>query len=228
MASFLSDKLRDQRIKGRLGLAAEANDRRRRRDDQALLERRQRLWTNPQLLAPDCLAGVDRLQPAGADQLPDLGLADPQISANFRNSQVTIHDGAPLRSRSLAAVFPFSWPKNQVQKRSEKGPKKVRKQPKIQREKCAKNMRGFSLNDLYRVGYNYRLMAKHDRKSSVERVPRTTIQIPVPWLRLARKQANKRQKPTIWHILSLLAEVAEEDGDERPPLPWEEAHATDA
>ena len=46
-------------------------------------------------------------------------------------------------------------------------------------------------------------------------MPRTTIQIPIPWLDLARRQARRKEKPVLWHILSLLAEEAARNDDER-------------
>jgi hypothetical protein len=65
-------------------------------------------------------------------------------------------------------------------------------------------------------------MPKRKKTGGEHTTPRTTIQIPVPWLELARKQANRKQKPTLWHILSLLAAEADATGDPRPRLPWEE------
>jgi hypothetical protein len=50
---------------------------------------------------------------------------------------------------------------------------------------------------------------------------RTTIQIPSPWLKVARTMASERRQPVLWFILGLIAEEAAKSGVATPPLPWQ-------
>jgi hypothetical protein len=54
------------------------------------------------------------------------------------------------------------------------------------------------------------------------KTPRTAVQLPTAWFSLARKLAAKQQQPTMWFLLRAIAEKADEVGEERPRLPWEE------
>lgn len=60
------------------------------------------------------------------------------------------------------------------------------------------------------------------RKKTEHKTPRVGIQLPKPWADLARKLAAKKQQPMLWLLFSLLAEEAQQQGEESPPLPWEE------
>ncbi len=61
------------------------------------------------------------------------------------------------------------------------------------------------------------------RKRDEHKVPRVPVQVPKPWADLARKLAGKNKQPMLWLILSLLAEEADRQEEERPALPWEES-----
>lgn len=60
------------------------------------------------------------------------------------------------------------------------------------------------------------------RKKSDHKVPRVALQVPKPWADLARKLAAKNKQPMLWLVLSLLADEAAKQGEDAPPLPWEE------
>ncbi len=53
-------------------------------------------------------------------------------------------------------------------------------------------------------------------------LPRTLMNVPKPWADLARKLSATRQQPMLWMILALIADEAERQEMEHPPLPWEE------
>jgi hypothetical protein len=77
-----------------------------------------------------------------------------------------------------------------------------------------------TLPKVRRVTHNG-VMAKK-KQSGKHRVPRKPVQIPVPWLQLARLMAAKRRQPTVWYLLGLLAEQATKDGETLPSyVPWE-------
>lgn len=58
---------------------------------------------------------------------------------------------------------------------------------------------------------------KGDRKT-----PRTPVQFPVDWLRVARLQAAKRKQAVLWYLIDLIRSDAEADGVEDLPLPpWD-------
>lgn len=53
--------------------------------------------------------------------------------------------------------------------------------------------------------------------------PRTPVQVPTAWWNIARKLAGKRQQPTLWYLLRIISEEAQQEGIQNlPPLPWEE------
>jgi hypothetical protein len=54
------------------------------------------------------------------------------------------------------------------------------------------------------------------------KVPRVGMQVPKPFMDLARAIAKKNRQPTLWLILDLLAKEAERMDIKRPPLPWED------
>lgn len=66
------------------------------------------------------------------------------------------------------------------------------------------------------------LMAKK-RKGGVHKTPRQAVQIPVPWVGVARKIAIKRQQPMMWYLVALLGEAAKKEGiTDLPKFPWDE------
>lgn len=52
--------------------------------------------------------------------------------------------------------------------------------------------------------------------------PRKPVQFPIDWYKLAYRMASAKQQPILWYLLSRLAEEADEQGLERPRLPWED------
>lgn len=64
-------------------------------------------------------------------------------------------------------------------------------------------------------------MAKK-RTGGQHKTPRKPMQIPVTWLRLARKMAAKRKQPTLWFVLHLIQQAAEQEDEEVPPGPWDD------
>jgi hypothetical protein len=54
------------------------------------------------------------------------------------------------------------------------------------------------------------------------KAPRVAVQIPKQFADLARILAAKKQQPTLWFLLDLIAKEAEKQKIERPALPWEE------
>lgn len=63
---------------------------------------------------------------------------------------------------------------------------------------------------------------KMGRDPKPHKVPRIPIQMQKPWADLARKLAAKNKQPMLWLLLSLLADEADKQDMEHPPLPWEE------
>lgn len=47
------------------------------------------------------------------------------------------------------------------------------------------------------------------------------------WAKLARKLAAKQRQPMLWLLLSLLADEADRQGEDHPPLPWDTDAADD-
>lgn len=53
--------------------------------------------------------------------------------------------------------------------------------------------------------------------------PRTPLQLPTPWLVIARRLARSIPQPTNWYVVGLLEREAKAKGmTDLPPLPWEE------
>lgn len=68
-----------------------------------------------------------------------------------------------------------------------------------------------------------RRMGRKKKTSGEHTTPRQPVQFPADWIKLARRLAAKRKQPTMWFILSLIAEAAQAEGEtELPPAPWEE------
>lgn len=70
-------------------------------------------------------------------------------------------------------------------------------------------------------------MAKKKSSSGEHKTPRVPYQIPQTWSDLARRMAAKQKQPTLWFLLSLIADEAVRQGEEVPPLPWEQNLPTD-
>lgn len=51
---------------------------------------------------------------------------------------------------------------------------------------------------------------------------RKPIQMPIDWYKLLHKLAAANKQPMLWYLQHLIAQVADEQGTERPKLPWEE------
>lgn len=67
-------------------------------------------------------------------------------------------------------------------------------------------------------------MAKQGKRSGGKhKTERKAVQVPVPWLALARKLAAKKKQPTLWFIIALIAEAADKEGEQCPTPPWEES-----
>lgn len=65
-------------------------------------------------------------------------------------------------------------------------------------------------------------MGKKKPTGGAHKTPRKPVQVPEEWLVLARKLANIHRQPTLWFLLSLVADAADKEGIERPRLPWED------
>jgi len=67
-------------------------------------------------------------------------------------------------------------------------------------------------------------MAQRKKSNSGEhKTPRKAVQVPEDWLNVARRLANANRQPTLWFLLSLVAEAADKANVTRPRLPWEES-----
>lgn len=65
-------------------------------------------------------------------------------------------------------------------------------------------------------------MAKK-RKGGSHKTPRQPVQIPVPWIQLARQLAAKDRRPMVWKLITLIGEAAKNEGVANlPKYPWEE------
>jgi hypothetical protein len=67
-----------------------------------------------------------------------------------------------------------------------------------------------------------RMAKKKKPTGGKHKVPRQPMMIPAPWMALVRKLAAKRQQPSVWFVLSIVGELAEKEGIDRPSYPWEE------
>lgn len=70
------------------------------------------------------------------------------------------------------------------------------------------------------------LMAKPKKpKGGKHTTPRTPVQLPIPWLRVAQRQARAVPTPTSWFLIGLIKAHAEAHGvppGDLPPAPWDE------
>lgn len=65
---------------------------------------------------------------------------------------------------------------------------------------------------------------KTGNTSGPHKTPRTSVQVPNDWLKVARQRASTKQQPVLWYLLSLIQKDAAEAGvADLPPLPWEDA-----
>jgi len=64
-------------------------------------------------------------------------------------------------------------------------------------------------------------MAKK-RTGGEHTTPRKPIQMPIDWYKLLHKLASANKQPMLWYLQSMIAQGADEQGKERPKLPWEE------
>lgn len=66
-------------------------------------------------------------------------------------------------------------------------------------------------------------MGKERKKPNADRhvTPRKPIQMPLDWYLVTFKMASAQKQPTLWYILSRIAEDADAAGIPRPKLPWE-------
>jgi hypothetical protein len=61
------------------------------------------------------------------------------------------------------------------------------------------------------------------RKGGSHKTPRQPVQIPVPWIQLARQLATKHKQPMVWRLITLIGEDATREGiTNLPKYPWEE------
>lgn len=61
------------------------------------------------------------------------------------------------------------------------------------------------------------------KNSDRHKVPRVPFQIPKPFADLARRLAAKKEQPTTWYVMRLIADAAKEAGiKDVPKFPWEE------
>lgn len=68
-------------------------------------------------------------------------------------------------------------------------------------------------------------MGKKKPSGGKHSTPRTPIQLPAAWVRVARKYAREVPQPTVWFLVSLIKSHAEARGAqaaELPPAPWDE------
>lgn len=72
-------------------------------------------------------------------------------------------------------------------------------------------------------------MPPKKKQSGKNKTPRTAVQIPTPWIELARKIASRRAQPTVWYLIKLIEQDAVKEGmqDEVPTYPWEEKSIPD-
>lgn len=66
-----------------------------------------------------------------------------------------------------------------------------------------------------------RMANKKKPTGGEHKTPRQNVQFPIQWFKLARQLASGRAQPTLWFLLRILAEEAQRQGVEHPPLPWE-------
>lgn len=56
------------------------------------------------------------------------------------------------------------------------------------------------------------------------KTPRKPMQLPVPWIDVAKQIARNRPMPAVWLVVRLIADEAARQGiTDLPPFPWDEA-----
>lgn len=63
---------------------------------------------------------------------------------------------------------------------------------------------------------------KNSGSGGPHKTPRTSVQVPDEWLKIARARANANRQPVLWYFLGLIQADAREAGvADLPSLPWE-------
>lgn len=65
-------------------------------------------------------------------------------------------------------------------------------------------------------------MGKKKPSGGKNKTPRTPVQFPTDWLKVARRGAKRKEQPTLWYLISLIEKDAKAAGDiDLPLLPWD-------